>query len=420
MKILKPTIKFILDTRHQKADGAFAVKMRVTWKRKQKYYATGVDLTKEDFDRVMTDRPRDRYKTIRQDLESLERRAWKVIDAMPIFTFEKFEADLMNKRPAGVNSILLREAFNSKIRALIKEDQLSSAEGYEHARNSFLAARNDLTFYDVTPDFLRKYEKRMVDNGKSIATVGVYVRYLRSLFNEVIESGFIAAELYPFGKVKTKYQVPTKRNAPAPLTRAEVSRIFKYEPASDAEARARDLWIFSFLMNGANMRDVANLKWQNVDNRTGKITFYRAKTRNTARHQKPIQVFITTDMQKIVNKWGNPPGRPTDYVFPIFAEGMTAEEMKKANENIRQIIRKNMERIAAALSIEGKRIHNYTARDTFAKAQRLAGETGDAIGEALGHENRSTTDTYLDAFEDDVKARIAENALRYLDSDTES
>lgn len=417
MKERLPTVKFILENRYLKADGTFAVKMRVTWKRKQKYYATGIDLSKEDFDKVMGDRPRDRHKTIRKDLDELGKRAWKVIDAMPIFTFDKFEAELLNRRPAGVNSILLREAFNAKVRALISEDRLSTAQGYEFARNSILATRSDLTFYDVTPDFLRKYEKRMTDNGTSIATVGIYVRYLRSLFNEAIESGLVAAELYPFGKVKSKYQVPTKRNAPAPLTQAEINLIFKYKPKSEAEARARDLWLFSFLMNGANMRDVANLKWLNVDRNAGKITFYRAKTRNTARNQKPIQVVLSPLMLEIIYKWGNPPGRPSDYVFPVFNEKMSAAEMKKANESTRQTVRKNMERIAAAIGIEGKRVHNYTARDTFAKAQRLAGETGDAIGEALGHENRSTTDTYLDAFEDDVKTRIAENAARYLDGE---
>ncbi|MBL7795058.1 MAG: site-specific integrase [Saprospiraceae bacterium] len=417
MKERLPTVKFILENRYLKANGTFAVKMRVTWKRKQKYYATGIDLTKEDFDKVMGERPRDRHKTTRQELEALEARAWKVINEMPIFTYDKFEAELLNRRPAGVNSILLREAFNTKIRALISEDRLSTAQGYEFARNSLLATRPDLTFYDVTPDFLRKYEKRMTDNGTSIATVGIYCRYLRSLFNEAVESGLIPAELYPFGKVKTKYQIPTKRNAPAPLSQAEVSKIFQYKPKSEAEARARDLWLFSFLLNGANMRDVANLKWLNVDRNAGKITFYRAKTRNTARNQKPIQVVLTPLMLEIINNHGNPPGKPTDYVFPIFTEGMTAGERQKANESTRQGLRKHMANIAAALGIEGKQIHNYVARDTFAKAQRLAGETGDAIGEALGHENRSTTDTYLDAFEDDVKTRLAENAVRYLDGE---
>ncbi len=417
MKIQNPTVKFILETRYLRTDGTFAVKMRVTWKRKQKYYATGIALVQEDFDKVMSARPRDKHKTIKADLDALDKRARKVIEAMPIFTFDKFEAELMNRRPAGVNSIILREAFNTKIRALIAEDRLSTAQGYEYARNAFLATRPDLTFYDVTPDFLRKYEKRMTDNGTSIATVGIYARYLRSLFNEAIESGLIAAELYPFGKVKTKYQVPTKRNAPAPLTPAEVAKVFQYKPKSEAEARARDLWIFSFLLNGANMRDIANLKWLNVDRNAGKVTFYRAKTRNTARNQKPIQVVISSAMLEIINNNGNPPGKPTDYVFPIFTESMTAGEKQKANESVRQTIRKHMANIAAALGIEGKKLHNYTARDTFAKAQRLAGETGDAIGEALGHENRSTTDTYLDAFEDDVKTRIAENAARYMDGE---
>jgi hypothetical protein len=50
----------------------------------------------------------------------------------------------------------------------------------------------------------------------------------------------------------------------------------------------------------------------------------------------------------------------------------------------------------------------------------LAGESGDTIGDALGHENRSTTDTYLDKFGKDVQDRMSGNALRFIgESDTD-
>ncbi len=84
------------------------------------------------------------------------------------------------------------------------------------------------------------------------------------------------------------------------------------------------------------------------------------------------------------------------------------------------MVSKYMERIAESLGIEKTTIHNYTGRDSYAAAQRLAGESGDTIGDALGHENRSTTDTYLDKFGKEVQDRMAGNALRFIgESDTD-
>jgi integrase/recombinase XerD len=44
----------------------------------------------------------------------------------------------------------------------------------------------------------------MVDNGKSLTTVGIYLRPLRAMFNEAIAANLITQEYYPFGK--RKYQ----------------------------------------------------------------------------------------------------------------------------------------------------------------------------------------------------------------------
>ena len=52
-KIMYPHHRTILDKRRPKKDGLFPVKVRVTFQQAQKYFPVGVDLTQEDFDRVM-------------------------------------------------------------------------------------------------------------------------------------------------------------------------------------------------------------------------------------------------------------------------------------------------------------------------------------------------------------------------------
>jgi hypothetical protein len=47
----------------------------------------------------------------------------------------------------------------------------------------------------------------MVQDGYSIPTVSIYIRQLRTLFNDAIDAGVIKRELYPFGR--HRYQMPS-------------------------------------------------------------------------------------------------------------------------------------------------------------------------------------------------------------------
>lgn len=418
------TVKIILDTRTTKQSGLFPAKLRVTFQRKQKYYPVIVkneigetvsfDLSPDDFDRLFGAKPRGDFKTRRDYLDELKSKAIQIVDGLPFFTFEQFEAKFFGEQVNTIVSTDLAEAYNSKMKELFEDGRISSYRGYEMSRNSLLGFRANLKFYDVTPEFLRRYKKQMEQEGKSTATIGIYLRYLRALFNEAIDAGVISESAYPFGKSKNGFQIPTKRNPAEPLKQHEIEKIFRYQPASDAEAKARDLWVFSFLLNGANMKDISNLKFRDIDFHAERIIFYRSKTRRTATNQKAIEVSLTPVLRAIIERWGNPAGNPDDYVFPIFEKGMTPKRQYTVNGNARKTITKYMGRVAEKLGIAKTNVHNYTARDSYANAQRIAGESGDAIGEAFGHENRATTDTYLDKFGEDTQRRMAGNALRYL------
>lgn len=414
------TVKVILDTRRPKQSGLFPLKLRVTFQRKQKYYPIltesnkeALDLLPDDFDKIFGAKPRGDFKTQREYLDKLKVKAGEAIDSIPFFTFEQFERKYFGTEKTASKSVDLEEAYNLKMQELFEDGRISSYRGYEMSRNSILGFRRNLKFYDITPDFLRQYKKQMEAEGKSAATIGIYLRYLRALFNEAIEAKTVNPEAYPFGKGKNLFQIPTKRNPAEPLKQSEIEKIFNYAPTNEAEDRARDLWIFSFLLNGANMKDVLLLKFQNIDFHAERIVFYRSKTRRTAINQKPIEVSLTPFLRTIIEKWGNPQSAD-NYVFPIFEKGMTPAQQYRVNENTRKTIRKYLERIAESVGIAKKNVHNYTARDSYAAAQRIAGESGDAIGEAFGHENRTTTDTYLDRFGEDTQRRMAGNALRYL------
>jgi len=321
---MKALTAIVLDTRREKANGTYPVKLRVTYQRKQVYYPTRFDLSKDDFDKLFTPKPRDQYKKMLLELTSIENKAKDIIDELKgNFTWKAFDAKFLKKQ-SNWNSVFSN--YEDFIKKLKEDNRIGTAVSYECSLNSlkdYTEKAGGLSFEDVTIDFLNKYESWMLQNSRSITTVGIYLRALRAIYNEAIQTGIVSKDLYPFGK--NKYEIPTGKNIKKALVIEEVGKICHYKPESEAEAQARDFWLLSYLGNGMNIKDIALLKFRNIHGDI--IVFERAKTKRS-RRSNPIVITIpmTEDVKNIVEKWGNKRRTPDNYIFPILENGLTAEE----------------------------------------------------------------------------------------------
>ncbi|MFD3000116.1 tyrosine-type recombinase/integrase [Pontibacter toksunensis] len=403
----KISTSIILDTRRVLKDGKYPVKLRLTFQRKQKYYQAINDrgepytYTESEFTKVRDSKSRGNHKDDNLSLIAIESRALSVIEKLPVFSFETFE----NKFLSSNSKDDVFAAFRQQINQLSKEGRAGTASSYDCAYRSLLdfTDRKTLLFSSVTVDYLKSYEKWMIGVGKSITTVGIYLRALRAVYNDAIISGEANSELYPFGK--RKYQIPAGRNIKKALPLNEIEKIFNYEPVHDGEAKARDLFVFSYLCNGINVKDIARLKYGNIND--NQIVFVRAKTERTSRQNlKPVVAFITPVAEQIIERWGNKPRENDSYVFPILIKGLTPEEELAKVRYATKAINKYIKRIASAVGIE-KNVSTYTARHSFSTVMKRAGAPMEFISESLGHSNMKTTESYLDSFEDNVKRQYA-------------
>jgi hypothetical protein len=126
----------------------------------------------------------------------------------------------------------------------------------------------------VTTSYLRQYELWMLKNENSKTTIGIYLRSFREIFNEAIHERVIKIDKYPFGR--RKYQIPTGKNIKKALQLDHIRQIYYYESSCETEKKAKDFWILFYLCNGINPKDVALLKYKNINGEY--ITFERAKT----------------------------------------------------------------------------------------------------------------------------------------------
>ena len=406
----KVTTAIILYKSQTKRNGMHPAKLRVTFNRKQMYY--GIDtkdrayeFTEEEFKKVLSPKPRGIYKDIQLELSLIENKAQQVITSMSDFSFKQFKTRF-GITGGDLSNILY--FFERKIKELNDNEQLSSYGHYKASARmlkKYFGNSKRIDFKEVTIGMLEKFERWQVDNGLALATVRCYMVAIRAIFRIAQREGAIPLDVYPFGV--EGYQVPVGRNIKKALKIHEIEKIYNYPTEEfSAMGEARDLWLFSYFMNGANLTDIARLRYRNIDGDF--ITFVRKKTEKTSKRLKPISVPVTSEITRIIDKWGNKDCSSDNYVFRILKEGMSVRQQRSRECMYIQKINTNMKLIGQDLGIE-KPITTYTARHSFSTVMKRSGVSTEFIGESLGHNDVRTTEFYLDSFEDDMKKEYAKH-----------
>lgn len=399
----------IQDTRRVKKDGTFPVKLRVTYQRKRKYYPR-MNLTEEEFKKVMGEKPRGEAKQISNILQTFEVKARRIIDKMEVFSFQAFERQFLNDTPAE-NKQDVFAALDRYIEELQREGKAGTANSYLCTLRSLKSYKRKLTFAEITPELLKDYEKWMISKGKSTTTVGIYLRQLRAIFNEAIAAGNVSKELYPFGR--RRYQIPAGRNTKKALSIKDVSKLFSHTPSTPSEGRYFALWKFSYLCNGMNIKDVLRLKYRNIQG--DNIIFVREKTKNTTRsNSKTIQVYFRPEAKSIVEQLGAEPIEPDNFIFPYLWKGIDPKRELEIKRQVIKNVNKYARRIGEKLRIE-KDITTYTARHSYATILKHSNASIEYISESLGHSDLRTTESYLDSFEDDVRREYSDMLVNFGD-----
>ncbi len=408
----------VLDTRRSKSNGTYPVKLRIYSSQLQikKLYATKYDLSEADFKSIWeTQKPRNEHKETRNELQAIELRADDVCKTLNPFSFSQFEKKYLRNTGDGGNVIY---QFKQIIDKLKSNNSLSTASNYELSLKSLkefiLYSKgkepSKIPFTDVTPDWLQKYETYMVDHLKrSRTTVSMYVRALRTVFNTSIAEKEIEAEIYPFGK--NKYQPPTVRSVKKALGQNDLKQLFDAKAKTPEQAKAKDFWFFSYACNGMNVKDIAMLKFENIQD--DKIIFYRAKTIKTSKTDlRPVVVYLNEFSKSIIKKYSNKRIKKDGYVFSILSE--KESEIVKYNKikNFTKFINQNLKKLAKSEGITTD-ISTYWARHSFATNSIRNGASMEFVMEALSHNNMKTTVGYFAGFEDKEKKKFMQKLMNF-------
>jgi len=412
----KPNVSIYLDIRRKKTSGKYPAKLRVYHKNdERRLYDIKTDLTEEEYKNgYLPAKPRQEYRELKKTLTEIEAKADKIITSLKYFTFERFERKMFRLSTDSNNVIYYYDEY---IKKLTQDNKIGTADSYTQSLNSILLFIEKtqgkkptyLSFDEVTPAFLNRYEKWMTSKNRAMTTVGIYLRPLRALFNQAISEGEIEKEIYPFGK--RKYQVPAGQRVKKALNKDDLRKFFYYPvEEGSSQQKARDFWFFIYQCNGMNIRDIADLKYENIQGDS--LIFLRTKTMHTTKSDsKQIIVSLTADAKRIIAKYGNPNTSPKAYVFPIFSDGIT-EGKKSKSKNFTKVLNDNVKLIAKDAGINPNISSNW-ARHSYASNAIRGGASMEYIQESLGHKSIQTTMNYWAGFEESAKKAITDGLMDF-------
>lgn len=385
------TAKLRLDTR-PKSNGLHNVKVAIYHKSDKKFFGTTVDISKADFNQVneaikgnINLRKDDKIK-VKDILQGRIKEAQAICEKLGNrFSFNSF-TELYTDTKVKNDSI--EYLFDQLIQSKYNTGNIGTAKSYNNAKQSLLKFSKKATIQDVTVSFLDKYETYMKANNRSRTTIGIYLRPLRAIYNQAIDSSLIDRSQNPFSR--RRYQIPTGKGRKLALEPYELKKLEEFKPRNEAEQRALDFFFISYYANGINFKDIALMRKSQFHQ--NEITFQRSKTKN--KDPRFIHVAITKPLKHLIDRNKIHKLEKDHYVFNILNEN---EDLRAQDAKIRQFIKttnKYLKRISEVLELSTS-VTTYTARHTFISIAVAVGHDSRVVQDLVGHSDLRSTEVYI-------------------------
>lgn len=293
---------------------------------------------------------------------------------------------------------------------LQKSGNLGTAHVYRSSLNAILAFHGSekLSFHQLTPEWLKRFEGSLRERGCSWNTVSTYVRTLRAVYNRAIDRRIAVYVPHLFHSVYTGTRADRQRA----LDMEDMKKVFVRLPrqatasVTSAMRDAQEWFILMFLLRGLPFVDFAYLR--KSDLRDNVITYRRRKT------GRPLSVTLTPEAMILLQKHMNR-DVASPYLFPVLKSG---EGTEQAYREYQLALRSFNYQLALLGKFLGLKDHlsSYTARHTWATTAYYCEIHPGIISEAMGHSSIMVTETYLKPFRskkiDDANGQIIDFVKR--------
>jgi len=257
-----------------------------------------------------------------------------------------------------------------------------------------------LQFRDITVVWLKEYSDWLADEKKnSPNTIHSNLRCIRAILYDAIGEGQFPQERNPFFRFKLKQPKVSRTK----LNPDEIKALAKMESYNNPmQELAKDLFMFSFFVCGMRFRDVALLRWKNIEG-----NYIRYEMRKT---EDAHSVKIFPPARTIIDKYSGSLA-PNDYVFPLLDTKKNLKDPEVLDRDLSSknaYVNKELDEVRKKAKLT-KHISFHTARHSYADIARKKGTDLHSISTSLGHASLKTTESYLNALDNETTDKAVQS-----------
>jgi len=418
------SVAIVLNTTYKLSNGEYAVALRVTHERKQKYYAIStliinsslpfkcstndwIAASAEDNGLGRFRKSFENYKecneVLRQKLHDAQRILKRYEDDSVMFSFPFFEAALKDKplaqgieKPILTVGISIDDYYEQHIKILEEQGRVGLAGLYLEVQRIIKKFKPNALLSDVNVRFLESFEYWMRNTrGNKDTTISVKMRNLQRVVNQAIEDKLFEQDNYPFGE--KKYSINKRLNSKTKKIAITLDKIGKLRNLTldlgSALHLAQQMFLFSYYSRGMNFIDMSYLTWNDISE--SHISYTRRKT--GGQFEIPLNDFNF----EILNYYKTHNHAKGNYIFPILDLDIhkTLKQQYTRKKTALKAVNDNLKKLALMIGEPNLKLTTNVGRHTYATGLKRSGANTSYISEALGHATEEQTQTYLDSFE---------------------
>ena len=389
-------IKVVLRTGKINKQGQSPLMLRFTHDRTTKFVALGLSVEPHYWDKdtelVLPTCPE--RITLQSQIDRTLAGYHKKIQRLEALDIPVNFETLFDAKPACSVGITIEDGFKAEIERLESLGKINSATKHKYALQVLDGYKpTTMALEAIDLDYLKGLELYLRQRGNKDNSIATRFAIFKAIYNKAVKEGKVAVKQNPF----SIYQVgslwaKTRKRA---IDKDDIQRLIDLEitegHTTEYRRLAKDLFLFSYFTAGMNFGDIARLRYKDI--LRGRVNYSRHKT------QKLLSFQLVPMALQILEKYGTA-GHGEDYIFPILNrhEHTSPQQIFNRLHKVLRKVNRELKVLGEMIGL-GMPLTTYIARHTYATVLKRSGVSVALISESLGHSDLSTTQIYLDSFE---------------------
>jgi site-specific recombinase XerD len=373
------TFKIFLRTEAPLKNGSIGIYLRLRSDKQKKDYSLGVSVLEPDkyWDPVpcrMRNCSWQDYDKVNREISAAEKKANDILFAYKWgekkekpFSVDVFDKEFRKEK-------ITAESFYSFAENEVSILKQKNASGETiRSYNSYISKLKrfapELSFHEITREFIASYHADMVSHGNKVNTVQKSLSFIRTMVKQAQREGILQDNPFQF------YPLPKKAGEREFLNPAELmnlEKLYAKGTLKGYQANACRSFLFA-CYTGLRYQDMKNLRFVDIKKEV---------------HDKKEKRFIRITMHKTKDPVSIP---LIDKAAALVGDGFKEQKVFRVPSN--QVINRYIKEVAGLAEID-KKVTFHVSRHTFATISIIYGIPLEVVSKLLGHLNLKTTMIY--------------------------